>query len=114
MAFAFSRSICTSCCGSLAVKLVKRPRRSWRWRLRADDFVRDGVEVLQRIAAQILQFELESAETADAVDGGRFESHHDGPRNAEKLGRDACHDFAAAWPLPSRSAIGFSGAKISP
>ena len=59
-----------------------------------DDLVRNRVEVLQRIAAQVLQLELESAEAADALNRRRFEGHHDRSRNAEQLGRDARHDVA--------------------
>src|SRR4029077_13869217 len=58
------------------------------------DLVRDCVDVLPPVAAQVWQFELKSAEASDAVDGRRFERHHDRPRDAEEFWRDPRHNIA--------------------
>src|SRR5260370_14026460 len=65
----------------------------------ADDLVRHRIQVLQRVAAQVLQLKLKSAKTPDAANGGRFERHHDRSRNAKELGRDPCHDVAGCMAL---------------
>ena len=64
-----------------------------------NDLVRNRVDVLQRVAAQILQLKLESAEASDAVDGRRFKRHHDGSGNAKKFWRDARHNVAGRVPF---------------
>ncbi len=63
------------------------------------DLVRNGVQVLQRVAAQVLQLELESAEAADAVDRRRLKGHHDRSGNAEQLWRNTRHDVAGRMSL---------------
>src|SRR5207237_5168459 len=50
-----------------------------------NDLVRDGVDVLQGVATQILQFKLKSAKAADAMDYGRLELHHDSSWDTEQL-----------------------------
>ena len=69
----------------------------------SDNFVRRGIEILQRVAAEILKLELESAEAADALNGRRLESHDDRARDAEKFGPMRATISAAEWPFPSRS-----------
>jgi hypothetical protein len=83
---------------------------------RSDDLVSDAIQILQRIAAQILQFKSESAEVAQALNGRRFEDSHQAPRHAEKLGGQGSVDSAAEWPGPFflRRSTDLSGTKISP
>ena len=76
------------------MKLVKRPGEIVPLAAGTDDLVRDVVEILQRIAAQVLKLELESAEAADALNRRRLERDHDGSGDAEQLGRNARNDVA--------------------
>src|SRR5207302_7660446 len=64
-----------------------------------NNFVRDRVDVLHRIAAQVLQLELKSAEAPNAIDGGRLEGNHDRSRNAEEFRRDARDNVAGGVAL---------------
>ena len=107
MALAFSRSMVTSTCGSLAEKVVIRPVRSLLARLAADDLVGDAVEVGEGVAARVLQHELEAAEAADALrrPGARTAATSaavGGKHEHLQLGRKSRHDvgggvtFAAA------------------
>ena len=58
-----------------------------------DEGVRDAVEVGEGVAAAVLQLELEAAEGADALDGGRLERNDEGAGNHEELGAQAGDDF---------------------
>src|SRR5579859_7512365 len=58
-----------------------------------NDLVAHRIEVLQGVAAEILQLELEAAEAADPVHRRRLECSHDGAGNSKKLGTNARHDI---------------------
>ncbi len=76
IALAFSRSIVTSSCGSLAEKVVISPVSSLCAAPGAHNLVRHAVQIGQRVAALVLQHELKSAEAAHALDGRRLECSH--------------------------------------
>ena len=83
----------------------------------SDDLVGDAIEIGQRIAAQVLQFKLESAKVAHALNGGRLEDRDHAPGNPEELGRETLAKISAAeWPLPffMRWSTDIRGTKISP
>ena len=65
--------------------------RSRRVRL-GDSRVSDAIDVGKGVAALILQDELEAADGADALDGGRFGCKQNTARNTEQLGPNAAHD----------------------
>ena len=88
------------------LRIVRRKARKQPLQVRplaagGDDLVGGRVEILQRIAAQILQFKLESAEASNAVDGGRLESRYNAPGTPKSLGDTRRHDVAGgvAWAL---------------
>jgi hypothetical protein len=89
IALAFSRSMVTSTCGIVGGEGGERPVRSLRVR-RAHDLVGHAVEVAEGVAALVLEHELEAAEAAHAVDGGRLEECHEaavGGIISKQLGR---------------------------
>jgi len=54
-----------------------------------DDLIGDVGNVLEGVASEVLEFELEAAESADALDGGGFEGDDESSRNHKELGRNA-------------------------
>ncbi len=93
MALAFSRSMVTRSCGSLAVKVVFMAVRPEPGALPcADHGVGDAVDVAEGVAAAVLQDELEAADGADASDGGGLGGEGDAAGDAEELGADVGDD----------------------
>jgi hypothetical protein len=63
------------------------------------DLVRNRVDVLQGVASQVLQLELETAEAPNTLNCRRLKRHHDRARDAEKLWRNPCHNIAGCVPF---------------
>ena len=86
----------TSSCGSLAEKVVSRPVRSLLRAAGAHDLVGHAVQVGERVAALVLQHELEAAEAAHALHRGRLKHRHQAAVGREhqhlQLGREVGHD----------------------
>src|SRR4029077_112999 len=59
-----------------------------------NDLVRNGVDILESIATEILQLKLESTKTSQALDRGWFERRHDRSGNREQFWRDSRHNIA--------------------
>ena len=58
------------------------------------DLMGHRIQVLKRVSPQVLQLELESTETADAVNGRRLESNYDSSGHAKLFWRHSRHDLA--------------------
>ena len=72
--------------------MVKSPAKSLRSIAGAGEVVGDFVEILKSVIALIEQFELESAELAEALHGGRFEGDDDGAGNSEEWAAQPIED----------------------
>ena len=59
----------------------------------SDDLVGHAVQILQRITAQILQFESKSAEVTQPLNGRRFENSHQAARHSKQFRRQRGIDF---------------------
>ncbi len=81
------------------MKLVKSPTQIGALAAAGNDLVRHGVDILQSVAAQVLQFKLKAAEASQALNGRRFEGHHDGSGNPKQFWRDARHNIAGRVPF---------------
>ncbi len=60
---------------------------------RSDNLVSHAIQILQCVAAQILQFECEPTEVTQALNGRRFKDSDDAPWHAEQLGGQIGVDF---------------------
>ena len=79
------------------------------------DCVRHAINVLKRVAAQVLQLELEAAKAADTLNGGRLEGDDDATRNHHQLAAQIEPRFLPrSVPCLSGHRSGFRFAKMMP
>ena len=106
---AFSRSMVTRNCGSLAVKLLYKPVRSLRallWRTRV---LRGFGEFFEGVPPLILQFVLEAAKLAEALHRGRKKGQHQSSRDAKQAAPNPVHDGFGGMLVALALLIGLQG-----
>ncbi len=96
------------------MKLVNSPVRSFRWRLAATILCATVSMSCKRVAPQILQLKLKSAEASNAADRGRFEGHYDRARNAKKFRRDPRHNVTGGMAFAFAVIDGLQRSKYQP
>src|SRR6201993_3797726 len=65
-----------------------------------DDFVSGIIQVLQRVAAKVLQLELESTEATDTLNRGRLKGDNDRARHTKQLRRNSRHYISSRMTFP--------------